>query len=241
MESQTLYRSLAHYYDLIYTQKDYSKEAAILKEIIERHKASSGIDLLDVGCGTGHHLKHLGDRFSCTGLDVNGEMLELARRNVEGAEFIEADMTAMSLGRRFDVITCLFSTIGYVKTYENLGRTLGNFADHLKPGGLLLIEPWFTEDVYGVGAPFMDTYEDDDVKIARLNVSMKEGNISVLEMHYLIAERDAGVRHYVGRHEMGLFDTDRTLELMREAGFQASYTTEGTPSSRGLHIGIRGE
>jgi len=241
MESQTLYRSLAHYYDLIYSQKDYSKEATILKEIIERHKASSGIELLDVGCGTGHHLKHLGDHFSCTGLDVNGEMLELAKRNVEGAEFIEADMTTMSLGRRFDVITCLFSTIGYVKTYENLEKTLRNFADHLKPGGLLLIEPWFTEDVYGVGAPFMTTYEDDDVKIARLNVSMKEGNISILDMHYLIAERDAGVRHYVGRHELGLFETDRTLELMGEAGFRASYTAEGTPSSRGLHIGIRGE
>jgi hypothetical protein len=49
------------------------------------------------------------------------------------------------------------------------------------------------------------------------------------------------VKHYVGRHELGLFETDRTLELMSEAGFQASYTTEGTPSSRGLYIGIRGE
>ncbi|MBC8223293.1 class I SAM-dependent methyltransferase [Candidatus Bathyarchaeota archaeon] len=241
MESQILYRGLAPYYDLIYSQKDYVKEATILKEIIERHKASSGIDLLDVGCGTGHHLKHLGDDFACTGLDINGEMLEIASKNIEGAEFIEADMTTMSIGRRFDVITCLFSSIGYAKTYQNLGKTLRNFANHLKPGGLLLIEPWFTEDVYSVGAPFMTTYEDDDIKIARLNVSMKEGNVSVMEMHYLIAERDVGVRHYVGRHELGLFDTDRTLELMREAGFRASYTTEGTPSSRGLYIGIRGE
>ncbi|MBL7080431.1 class I SAM-dependent methyltransferase [Candidatus Bathyarchaeota archaeon] len=241
MESQILYRGLAPYYDLIYSQKDYVKEATILKEIIERHKASSGIDLLDVGCGTGHHLKHLGDDFACTGLDINGEMLEIASKNIEGAEFIEADMTTMSIGRRFDVITCLFSSIGYAKTYQNLGKTLRNFANHLKPGGLLLIEPWFTEDVYSVGAPFMTTYEDDDIKIARLNVSMKEGNVSVFEMHYLIAERDVGVRHYVGRHELGLFDTERTLELMREAGFRASYTTEGTPSSRGLYIGIRGE
>ena len=241
MERQVLYRGLTRYYDLIYSQKDYATEAAILKGLIAKHKASSGIDLLDVGCGTGHHLKHLGDDFSCTGIDINGKMLEIARKNVDGAEFIEADMITMDLDRRFDVITCLFSSIGYVKTYQNLGKTLRNFAHHLKPGGLLLIEPWFTEDVYSVGAPFMDTYEDDDVKIARLNVSMKEGNVSVMEMHYLIAERDAGVKHYVGRHELGLFDTDRTLELMREAGFRASYTTEETPTSRGLYIGIRGE
>jgi ubiquinone/menaquinone biosynthesis C-methylase UbiE len=239
MERQMLYRDLAPYYDLIYTWKDYAKEAAILKETIDRHKESSGVDLLDVGCGTGHHLKLLADAFDCTGVDINQEMLELARKNVEGSEFIEADMITMDLGRRFDVVTCLFSSIGYVKTYENLGKTLRNFADHLKPGGLLLIEPWFTEDVYSVGAPFMDTYEDDDVKIARLNVSMREGNVSVLEMHYLIAERDAGVKHYAGRHELGLFDTDRTLGLMGAAGFQASYMAEGTPSSRGLYIGTR--
>jgi SAM-dependent methyltransferase len=241
MERYVLYRGLAPYYDLIYSQKDYVKETAILKEVIAAHKLSSGSDLLDVGCGTGHHLKHLGDDFSCTGLDINGEMLELAKKNIEDAEFIEADMITMSLGRRFDVITCLFSSIGYVKTYENLGKTLRNFADHLKPGGLLLIEPWFTEDVYSAGAPFMDTYEDDDLKIARLNVSRKEGNVSIMDMHYLIAKKDVGVKHYVGRHELGLFETDRTLELMSEAGFQASYTTEGTPSSRGLYIGIRGD
>jgi hypothetical protein len=49
------------------------------------------------------------------------------------------------------------------------------------------------------------------------------------------------VKHYVGRHEMGLFETDRTLELMREAGFQTIYTTESTPTSRGLYIGILDE
>jgi len=241
MESQVLYRALAPYYDFIYAWKDYAKEVAVLKGFIEEHGVPKGIQLLDVGCGTGHHLKHLRDDFSCTGVDINGEMLEIARKNLEGVELIEADMITMGLGRRFDVITCLFSTIGYVKTYENLERTLRNFAHHMKPMGLMLIEPWFTEDVYSVGAPFMDTFEDDDVKIARLNVSMKEGNVSVLEMHYLIAERDSEVKHYVGRHELGLFDTDRTLELMREAGFRASYTTEGTPSNRGLYIGIRGE
>ena len=100
MESQMLYRGLAPYYDLIYSQKDYAKEGAILKEIIERHKVSNGVDLLDVGCGTGHHLNRLVDAFNCTGVDINGEMLELARKNVEGAEFIEADMITMDLERR---------------------------------------------------------------------------------------------------------------------------------------------
>jgi ubiquinone/menaquinone biosynthesis C-methylase UbiE len=238
MESQVLYRALAPYYDLIYKWKDYAKEVEVLNRFIAEHGIPKGASLLDVGCGTGHHLRHLMDDYRCTGVDVNPEMLEVARGNLEDAELIEADMVTMDLGRRFNVIACLFSTIGYAKTYENLEKTMRGFARHLEPGGLLLVEPWFTEDVFSAGLPFMDTYEDDDVKIARLNVSMKEGGVSILEMHYLIAERYKGVKHYVGRHEMGLFDTDRTLDLMKEAGFQAKYTVESTPTSRGLYIGV---
>ena len=75
-------------------------------------------------------------------------------------------MTTMSLGRRFDVITCLFSTIGYVKTYQNLAKTLRNFADHLRPGGLLLIEPWFTEEIDPV--TFQRTANQDSRFVWRL-------------------------------------------------------------------------
>ena len=32
-------------------------------------------------------------------------------------------MIDMDLGKKFDVITCLFSSIGYVKTYSNLEQT----------------------------------------------------------------------------------------------------------------------
>lgn len=36
----------------------------------------------------------------------------------------------------------------------------------------------------------MTTFDGEDVKIARLRVSKIEGNISVMDMHYLIAEKN---------------------------------------------------
>ncbi len=239
MEAQLLYRDLAHYYDLIYSWKDYAKEASILKGLISEYKESSGNRLLDVACGTGHHTEHLRDDYACTGVDVNEEVLEIAREHVENVEFIRADMTTLNLGKKFDVITCLFSSIGYVKTYPRLRKTLQNFARHLVKGGVALIEPFFTKDVYLVGSPFMTTYDGDDVKIARLNVSEIDGDVSVMEMHYLIAEKGVGVRHFVDRHEVGLFEIDETLEIMGEAGFDARFLREGALSSRGLYVGLK--
>jgi len=239
MKQQLLYKDLAKYYDLIYSEKNYEKEALIIKELISRYKKSDGVSLLDVACGTGHHIKLLKDEYFCTGLDINEGILQIARENVEDVEFIQADMTSFNLGRKFDVITCLFSSIGYVKTYQNLSKTMKNFYLHMRKGAVLLIEPWFTKEVYSEGFPFMTTYDGDNVKIARLNISERCGNISIMDMHYLIAEKNLGVKHYVERHELGLFEADKTLEIMEEAGFQVKFLMEGALSNRGLYIGVK--
>jgi ubiquinone/menaquinone biosynthesis C-methylase UbiE len=136
MKKQVLYGELAKYYDLIYSFKDYKKEAVRIKALVSKYKKSEGKELLDVACGTGHHLNCLKDEFSCTGVDISREVLEIARKNNEGIAFEDADMTIMDLGKRFDVITCLFSSIGYVKTHSNLEKTIRNFARHLKKGGV---------------------------------------------------------------------------------------------------------
>lgn len=239
MEKQALYRDLAGYYDLIYSRKDYAKEVSVLKKLFSEHKKSGGNRLLDVACGTGHHIKLLMDEYDCIGLDINEGILEVARKNAEGVEFVQGDMTSFDLGRKFDVITCLFSSIGYVKTLENLGKTYRCFAAHLVEGGTVFVEPWFTKEVYSAGGAYMDTYDGEDLKIARLNVSEVDGDVSVMDMHYLIAERDKGVRHYVDRHELGLFEVDDTLRIMEEAGLKAQYQAEGLMPGRGLYIGIK--
>lgn len=237
MKEQMLYRELAKYYDKIYHWKDYTIETTKIKELIKQHKTTSGNSLLEVGCGTGHHITHLQDTFQCTGVDLNEEILEVAREKLPNTEFIQANMITMDLGRRFDVITCLFSSIGYVKTYSNLKKTLENFSSHLYRGGVAIIEPWFTKDVYAVGRPSITVYEDDDLKIARVNVSEIDGDVSVMDMHYLIAERGKKIKHYIDRHELGLFEVDKTLEIMKGVGFNAEYLPDGLMEKRGLYIG----
>jgi ubiquinone/menaquinone biosynthesis C-methylase UbiE len=239
MKKQVLYRELAEYYDLIYSFKDYKKEAVRIKALVSKYKKSEGRDLLDVACGTGHHLEYLKDEFSCMGVDISNEILEVAMKNVEGVVFEQADMTKLNLGKRFDVITCLFSSIGYVKTYANLRKTIRSFAKHLKTGGVLLIEPWFRKSTFIEDSPHMNTYDGRHIKIARLCVSKIKGDFSVQDMHYLVAERGRDVTHFVDRHELGLFEIDETLAIMKEAGFQTKFLKNGLMKDRGLFIGVK--
>ena len=234
-----MYKKLAKYYDLIYHWKDYEKEANSIKDLIKKYKKSDGNLLLDVGCGTGKHLEQFKDDFSCTGIDINVEMVKVAKKNVKDVIFEQGNMINLNLKIEYDIILCLFSAIGYVKTYSNLEKTMKNFANHLKKGGVLIIEPWFTKSIYRVGDPGMTTYDGQDVKIARVNSTKKEGDLSIMEMHYLVAEKDANVIHFVDTHELGLFETDKTLDFMEKAGLQAEFLKDGLMEDRGLFIGVK--
>ena len=234
-----MYKELAKYYDLIYSWKDYKGEIKRIKKLIKKFKISTGNELLDVGCGTGKHLEYLKDDFSCTGCDLNTEMLDIAKEKINGVSFFQADMITLAFNKKFDAIISLFSSIGHVKTYDNLEQTIQNFSRHLKRGGVVIIESWLTKSTYDTGRPGMTTYDAEDIKIARLNTTKIENDLSILEFYYLIAERDKDVVYYSEKHELGLFEIDKFLEYMTNSGLKAEFLEDGLMKGRGLYIGIK--
>ena len=239
MSKQLLHNQLAKYYDRIYSFKDYLDEAVRLQNLIIKYLESEGNLLLDVGCGTGLHLKHLKDDFSCIGVDISKSMLKIARKNARGVKFKEADMKTMRLGKQFDIITCMLSSIGYVKTAASLEKTIQNFSKHLKKGGLALIEPSYAKASYVNGEPHITTYNGKDAKIARVNFTKIKQATAVLNMHILIAERGKDVKYFVDRHELGLFGINNTLKIMKAAGLKSKYLKNGLMTGRELFVGIK--
>lgn len=233
-----MYRDLAPYYDLIYAEKEYKKEAMYIKELISRYKTSAGNELLDVACGTGNHINQLKNDFLCTGVDIYEEMLHIAQKNVDSVTFIKGDMTVIDLNRKFDAVICLFGSIGYVRTYKRLRKTLFNFADHTKPGGVVIVEPWLTKANFREGLPYMTVY-DGDIKIARLSTSCIQNNMSIIDMHYLIAEKNKKIKYIAEKHELGLFDIDKTLTYMEEARLKAEFLEKGLTGERGILVGVK--
>ena len=238
MSDQEMYREDANLYDLIYSGKDYKSEAADVRALIKRYQRSYGKELLDVACGTAEHLTFLKQGLRCTGVDINGGMLRIAKRKLPSIRFVSQDMTKLALHRRFDVITCLFSSIGYLRTEGELSRTFKAFAKHLKPGGVALIEPWLTPEKFKQGYPHMTTYNSKKMKIARLSVSSKRGPFSVIDFHWLVAKEGKRVRHFVDHHELRLTTSHRLIQLLQAAGLEAKYLEKGL-GDRGILVGVK--
>ena len=114
-----MFRHSARFYDALYSWKDYAGECDRLRELIAE-RAPGARTMLDVACGTGLHLALLRDYFEVEGADLDPEMLAIAAERLPGVPLHEADMVMIDLGREFDVVTCLFSSVGYTVTVERL-------------------------------------------------------------------------------------------------------------------------
>ncbi|NDJ54804.1 MAG: class I SAM-dependent methyltransferase [Chloroflexi bacterium] len=224
-------------YDLIYREKDYHGEVQALLDVIQREGKAPALSLLDVACGTGSHLVFLRDHFDCTGTDLQPTMLEAARHKLPGLPFHQADMRDFDLGQTFDVVTCLFSAIGYMLTIEDLNRAIASMARHLAPGGLLLIEPWFGPAVLEEGKPHARFIHTPEIKIARMNVNVIEGHIYRTDFNYLIATAE-GVRHVVEPLLLGMYDDATHQAAFEAAGLTARIERPGI-DNRGLWIANR--
>lgn len=223
----------AAFYDAIYSFKDYAAESAKVLQIIQEQTPAAK-SLLDVACGTGAHLRHLKSHLQCAGTDVEEGLLEIAQQQNPEVEFYEADMREFDLGRRFDVITCLFSAIGYAETLDGLSSTAACFAKHLNPGGLAIVEPWLEPSGFQDGHIGLTTVDQPELKIARMNTSRREGNVSILQFEYLIATPE-GMERMSEEHRLGLFTRQEHQRAFEQAGFTTEYDPKGL-MGRGLYI-----
>jgi len=239
MPQEKLFGKLADYYDYIYRWKDYKKEARQIKKLIQEYKQSSGNSLLDVACGTGKHISYLRKDFGCEGIDISGAMIAVAKKNLPGVEFRIGNMVDFDLEKRFDVVLCLFSSIGYLLTEGEINKAISNFANHMKSGGVLILEPWFRKSEWNDKTVHMQTYDSDSLKIARINFSHSEGDFSLVDEEFLIGERGKGVTHVRDHHRMRFFEPETFLLAMSKAGLGAKFLRNGLMPGRGLLIGTK--
>jgi SAM-dependent methyltransferase len=232
-----MFSETAELYDEMYSFKDYTGEATMIRNIIavERPGARS---ILDVACGTGTHAKELSASFHVDGIDVQPEFVEAARAKVPGGRFLVQDMRSFNMGRRYDVVQCLFSSIGYLLNASDIVAALRCFHDHLTPGGVVLVEPWLTSDSYRTGQPHMMVVDKPELKTCRMNVSEREGDVSVLRFHYLIGTKQ-GVRAAQECHRLAMVPREQMEQYFAAAGMACRYDPTG-PFGRGLFIARAG-
>ena len=146
-------------------------------------------------------------------------------------------MATFETDRRYDVVSSLFSAIGYARSAEELDRIVANMARALAPGGLLIVDPWFEPGQLTHGWVSMLAAETDAVKVSRVSRTLIDGDVSTIEFSYLVG-RAEGLEHFTETHVLRLFTQARMEEAFRKADF-AVRRLPGALRMRGLYVGSR--
>jgi hypothetical protein len=146
-------------------------------------------------------------------------------------------MTHFNLKSKLDIVTCLFSAIGHLKNTAQLNSAIHTMAEHLKVGGLLVLEPSFRPEVWKrhyIGADFVN---EPELKIARISLSDRKGSTAILNMHHLIGTPN-GIQYFLERGELQLFKQTDYLDAFHNSGLDLKYNRKGL-EGRGLYLGLK--
>ncbi len=215
------------------TQAQTLREVAFIEASLE---ATTGAEILDVGCGYGRHAIELVEKgLNVTGLDLSLPLLikaadEAQRRSVS-VNFVHADMREMPFDRKFDGAYCMLTSFGYFDEDANL-KVAEGVARALKPGGRFLLDivnrDYVVADLptrvwwEGVGCVVLEEVDFNfhtSRVVTRRSVVFEDGRQ---------LEQEISVRAY-SLHELG--------RLLRQAGFRV-LDISGSTATRGRFLGV---
>lgn len=226
----------ADLYDYIYSWKDYAGEAARAAQILTGEGIAPGSRVLEAACGTARYLEHLQDTFVVSGYDLDPQMIRLAQWRAPRGQYAVGNMRSFVPEEPVDALLCLFGGVGYLRPGAALREGLASFASAVRPGGVVLIEPWVTPDRFVAGESWLQTYETRDFKLGRVVVPRLEGRCCVLEFVFQLARAGGRVQRFTATERLWLHTLAEVEEAAEDAGLTVVLTEQGFMADRHLFI-----
>ena len=190
-----IFNNYAHYYDLLYQDKDYVSEAEFIAKIIQNY-APHGNNILELGCGTGIHACLLAERgYQVRGVDQSNEMLVTANSRLDNLDlelknklsFTLGDIRNLHINQQFDVIISLFHVISYQTTNQDLQTTFAIVKEHLRPNGIFIFDVWYGPSVLSDRPTIrIKRLEDERIKVTRIAEPIMYPNDNLVDVNYNI-------------------------------------------------------
>jgi SAM-dependent methyltransferase len=139
--ARSAYDAFARAYDAYTADYEYDRWIATVLAIA-RDLGLRGNEVLDAACGTANSTLPLIARgLDVSACDLSPGMVAEARRKLPDRRRVGvADIRALGLQERFDLVTCLDDGVNYLLGERDLRAGLGGLARSLRPGGLLVFD-----------------------------------------------------------------------------------------------------
>lgn len=216
----------AAYYDLLYRDKNYAKEADYIYSILKKNRYPDG-NILELGCGTGRHADLIsGYGYTILGIDASAEMLNKAQSLADKNHrltFRHEDIRAINIHGEFDVCISLFHVMSYINSEKDFLRVLTNVKQALKKDGIFIFDTWYGPAVLSqLPEVRVKRFSDEVYNITRIAEPVVKERDNIVEVHYdiFVEEHINGIiKEIKEMHSMRYWFLEEILRMSKEAGF----------------------
>jgi SAM-dependent methyltransferase len=216
------------YYDLLYSDKDYSQECDFVEEIFQNYSVTHVKTILDGGCGTAGHAIPLANKgYKVTGIDASEAMVKRAREKSEklnlNIDFRVADLCQFELGTKFDACISMFAAVSYITETENILRALSNIRHHLETSCLFIFDVWNGLAVLRqLPSVRVKSIEAEKQKIIRIVQPELDAFNHLCRVHYhlLVAQDNSLMDDIEETHTVRYLFPQEITHYLKDAGFE---------------------
>jgi SAM-dependent methyltransferase len=200
MSNVPLYDDMGADYDrFVDWESRLAFELPALDRLLAQHGARR---VLDAACGTGKHAIALAQRgYQLVGADLSAAMVARARENAAaaGAEvpFVRAGLgeLAQAFTGPFDAVLCLGHSLPHLLSAEAVTAALRDFAQVLRPAGLLLLQNRNDERLLAQGQRFLPVSVHREGEEEWLFLRFLDLDPQRISFHMVTLHRDAAGWH----------------------------------------------
>ena len=222
-ETMRLYKDLSWLWPIISPPETYQEEGEFLIRKIIEYGGEKVKQILDLGCGGGHLDSVLKKAFQITGIDINPQMLLLAKKLNPEVEYRIDDMRLARLAMKFDAVV-IHDAICHMTSLDELKAAFLTAQTHLESGGVMLtiIEEW--PEHFVQNRTVVSHHRKDNVEVTYIenNYDPEPGDGTYECTYVYLIRRKGFLDIQTDRHLLGMFPIADWRAAMVEVGFMVT-------------------
>lgn len=220
----TIYGEYAKVYDSSGQVAFSLKMIPYLRELLQRHPIA-GRSVLDLACGTGTVAMAFAQQgWEVYGIDGSSAMLDQARRKAQENPVQPAvsqqDMRAFVLPHAVDLVTCLYDSLNYMLTADDLGQVFRRVGHALRPGGLFMADMNTVEMLEHIWDNNTFFVESHDLAIVMQSHYEPATCLSAVQVTGFARRPDGFYERFDEAHVEAAYDSSTVRCALQTAGFQ---------------------
>jgi len=217
------YAKFAEAYDKMMANVDYVRWANYIDKLFAFYNFHPK-RVLDIACGTGSTAILLAEKgYNMSGTDRAAEMLLWARKKAEqrgvDLHLWQQDMRQLAVAQPYDAALCLYDSINYIATPDEMGEVFARVSEALAPRGVFIFDVTTEYNIvkHFHRQTFAESYES--FSYIWRNMYFHKDKVCKTILTFFLKEDD-GYRKYEELHVQKIYSVAEIKKLLEGANYK---------------------